>query len=298
MSTTNNQDLLDTLTPEERAAISDSEYSPEELAAMKGIAGDDDGDGDDEDTAGNDDGETAGASAPIDESAQSPAPGSETEPPQQQARAATYRAELPADYDAQAQAVKDEMSALTKQFKEGEVDLEDFESRQAELLAKRDELRDAKIKAEISSEMSAQTAEQQWNDTIQSFVSAVSKEIDYTKDAEKQADLDLFVRRLASDQRNNDKPGIWFLEEAHKRVKALHLAGEQKREDLPLGKPAARKAPVDAIPKTLAQVPGSDGPGDVGDEFADLDGLEGLELEDALRKMTPAQREKYAMAGV
>ena len=49
MSTTDNQDLLDTLTPEERAAIEDTEYSPEELAAMKSVAGDDDQDDDQDD---------------------------------------------------------------------------------------------------------------------------------------------------------------------------------------------------------------------------------------------------------
>jgi len=51
---------------------------------------------------------------------------------------------------------------------------------------------------------------------------------------------------------------------------------------------------MDAVPKTLAQVPGSDGPGDVGSEFAAVDSLSGDELEDAIARMTPAQRAKYA----
>ena len=56
---------------------------------------------------------------------------------------------------------------------------------------------------------------------------------------------------------------------------------------------AKRKPPVDAAPKTLAQVPGSDGPGDVGSEFADIEALDGMEYEDAIARMSPAQREKF-----
>lgn len=319
MSTTNDNDVLDTLTPEERAAIEDTEYSQEELAAMKGIAaegGEDDED--DDDGAGTGDGgdktpvegkgaaDGAAAAGKKEETASDDDAGNDDsagEAAQDDKRTprAVYRASLPEDYDAQVKAVSDEMSALSQSFRAGEIEFEDFETRQAELLAKRDNLRDVKIKADISSEMNSQTVEQEWKDTVTTFVANVAKTegIDYSKDTEKQADLDLFVKRLAENPANGEKPMTWFLAEAHKRVKALHgVADEAKpgnQEEKP--KKQDRKPPTDAIPKTLAQVPGSDGPGDVGDEFADLDGLEGLELEDALRKMTPAQREKYAMAG-
>jgi hypothetical protein len=59
-----------------------------------------------------------------------------------------------------------------------------------------------------------------------------------------------------------------------------------------------RKPPLDAVPKTLAQVPGSDGPGDVdGNEFSDVDRLTGDAMEAAIAKMSAAQRDRY-MAGV
>lgn len=57
---------------------------------------------------------------------------------------------------------------------------------------------------------------------------------------------------------------------------------------------AARKPALDKAAKTLAQVPGSDGPGDVEGEFANLDSLEGEALEDAIKKMSPDQRERFA----
>jgi hypothetical protein len=146
--------------------------------------------------------------------------------------------------------------------------------------------------------MTAQTAEQQWAFTVRRFMSATAKAeggIDYVKDAEKNADLDLFVKALARDEKNSDKPAEWFLSEAHRRVQAMHGIATKPTPAPTLEKPAAsRKPPIDAAPKTLAQVPGGDGPGDVdGNEFADVDRLTGDAQEEAIRRMTPSQRERY-----
>jgi hypothetical protein len=98
----------------------------------------------------------------------------------------------------------------------------------------------------------------------------------------------------------------WFLTEAHRRVRALHgldalAAKAPTAEEKPAeAKPAepkpvpSRKPPIDAAPKTLAHVPGGPGPGDVGSEFADVLSLDGMEFEQAIARMTPAQRERFA----
>jgi hypothetical protein len=114
--------------------------------------------------------------------------------------------------------------------------------------------------------------------------------VDYRTDLAKQRDLDFFIRALANDASNDNRPMVWFMDEAHRRVKVLHgLSGLSTREQ----QTAKRKPPVQDLPRTLADVPGSDGPGDVAGEFADIDRLDGFELEAALAKMSPAQREKY-----
>jgi hypothetical protein len=51
--------------------------------------------------------------------------------------------------------------------------------------------------------------------------------------------------------------------------------------------------PADAAPRTLADVPGGDGPGDVGGEFADVLALDGEAYEHAIARMSPAQRDKF-----
>lgn len=314
------QDILDTMTPEELAAINDPEHSEAELEAMRRIADDDgDDDGDDDDTSappveGKDAppaaenkpaAPAAAAATNTDPAPAKPAASAAVEEPAMPPSAvtATYDAKLPSDYDDQVKTLATQEADLKAKFKSGEIDFDEFEVQRGELLTRRDELNQARIKAEISQEMTQQTAQNQWKSTVDRFVMSAAKEeggIDYRKDLAKQADLDQFVRVLASRDENSDKPMDWFLTEAHKRVKALHgvadVAPAPKADSAAAAKAAneGRKPPVAAMPATLAQVPGGDGPGDVAGEFADIDALEGDALESAIAKMTPAQREKWA----
>jgi hypothetical protein len=314
------QDILDTMTPEELAAINDPEHSEAELEAMRRIADDDgDDDGDDDDPSappveGKDAppaaenkpaAPAAAATTNTDPAPAKPAASAAVEEPAMPPSAvtATYDAKLPSDYDDQVKTLATQEADLKAKFKSGEIDFDEFELQRGELLTRRDELNQARIKAEISQEMTQQTAQNQWKSTVDRFVMSAAKEeggIDYRKDLSKQADLDQFVRVLASRDENSDKPMDWFLTEAHKRVKALHgvadVAPAPKADPAAAAKAAneGRKPPVAAMPATLAQVPGGDGPGDVAGEFADIDALEGDALESAIAKMTPAQREKWA----
>lgn len=327
MSAENQDDILDTLTPEERAAM--SEEDPQEKEALARIAAgapDGDADGDDDDDDDGDDGEdsaSAPAAAPA-TAAATPSPASasgaspaaaapaptpaEAEP---RAKPAAYRAELPQDFADKKADVDRRATELRERFKAGEIELDEYEVQRDQIEDERDTLRRLELKAEISQEMNQQTAEQQWFAAIDRQIEAAAKPenggINYLSDSEKMADLDTFVKTLASRQENQDKPMDWFLAEAHKRVLSLHGITPQKGVAAPTPAAAAdavkaavekRKPPVESAPPSLAHVPGADGPGDMGgDEFADLDKLEGVELEAAISRLSPAQREKY-LAGV
>jgi hypothetical protein len=300
----NNDDDIDVdlLTPEERAAIDDGAPDESERLALQRLAADDDGD-DDGDGADDDapDGSTddtpapAPAQAPADEP---PADEPEDAKPASKAAAPVYTADVPSDLKEQQDAIASQLTELRDKFKSGDLEVDDYETQREELLGKREELNKAVIKAEISQEMRQQDAQQAWQSAIErTFDSAAKPDgggIDYRKDTAKAADLDLFVRRLGEDPANADKGMDWFLSEGHRRVLALH--GISRTTPAPAAAPAAppsRKPPVGSVPPTLAQVPGSDGPGDVAGEFADLDALEGEALEDALSRLSPGQLEKY-----
>lgn len=292
--------ILSTMTDEERASVLETQ-TPEEIAAIAAIAnGAEDGPDDEDNDEDNEDDDAeavataAAAEAVVVAVAADPVPtgaGDAFQP--------SYHAKLPDDFAAQESAVQEQGDALAARFKSGELDFDAYRV-EAETLAKSERaLNEIRLKAALSQEMTAQTQEQQWNHTVQRFIAATAKDggIDYSKDADKQSDLDLFVRTMANDARYADKPAEWFLSEGHKRVQALHGIGLVTAPATPDAK-TARKSPLAAAPKTLAQVPGSDGPGDVdGNEFTDVDQLNGDAQEDAIRKMTPVQRERY-MAGV
>jgi hypothetical protein len=293
--------ILSTLTPEEVAAIKE-EPSAEEVAAIAAIAnGAEDGPDDDDDE---DDGtetaaattEPAAAAAKDTPLEPDTAPAPEPEPETAEFRP-RYEAKLPDDFATQEAAIKEQADALVAKFKGGDIDFDQYQVEAAALAKSERALDEIRLKASLSQEMTAQTAEQQWAFTVQRFMSATAKAeggIDYAKDAEKNADLDLFVKALARDEKNSDKPAEWFLHEAHKRVQAMH--GITTKPTPPAPPAASRKPPLSAAPKTLAQVPGGDGPGDVdGNEFADIDRLTGEAQEAAIAKMTPSQRERYMM---
>ena len=182
------------------------------------------------------------------------------------------------------------------------------------LQSERELLTIARAKAEISQEMNAQTAEQLWTHAVNQFMDSTARlseaagGIDYRKDTEKWSDLDGFVRSLAARTEHAHQSMDWFLVEAHKRVLALHGMSAAKTSDAESSaeakpvmkamdrKPIDRKPPLDIAPKTLAMVPGGEGPGDVDGEFADVLALEGLAYEQAIARMSPTERERFLRA--
>lgn len=307
MSASLDQDILDTMSPEELAAIQDEELSPEDMAAMKGIAG---GDDDDDDDSGNDDDAVAAveeSTTPVAEAEPAAVPVTQ-EAVKQEAAAPDntesfrpqYVVPLPDDYQAQVNAVGAEYEKLAQQLKDGEIDFDEYHAKSAEVLARRDELSSIRVKHEIAAEMTQQNSAQEWQWTIKRFMARAARDegIDYNKDADKARDLDLFVKALGNDPANAERDMEWFLNEGHRRVKAMAgiTTAETPKAAANLdksGKPV-RKSPVSSAPVTLAHVPGSDGPGDLAGEFVHLDALEGDDLENAVARMSQEQRNRFA----
>lgn len=295
------------LTPEELAAI-EEDVSPEEIESLKGIAGEDD---DDEEGG---EAEAAAAKPVTEPVEQSPDPAAaaakaEQEPEQEEpvAKRETpepfrpqYQADLPADYDDKLASLRSQSKELAKQLHEGTIGVEDYADKLEDITSQRESLLTLRTRAEMSQDMGKQTAEQEWRYVVARFNAEVAATdgIDYTKDVAKLRDMDMFLKALATDEANENRPSEWFLAEAHKRVKIMHSVTTTQAPTAAekLKAPAGRKPPTDKLPPTLAHVAGSDGPGDISDEFSGLDRLDGIELESAIAKMTPAQRNRYLQA--
>jgi hypothetical protein len=315
------KDTLAMLTEEEREAIESSDDPQEEAAAQPagddgdaGDAGADKRDGPDGgDTAASGDAADEAGVAPADEADADgddhgePVPAKTAPTPQPEPLTPRYESKLPEDFDQQVKTLAESEDELKAKFRAGEIEFDEFELQRADILRQREALTIARTKAEISQEFNQQSAQQQWAATVNRFVGTVAaaEGLDYRTDTAKMADLDGFVRVLAGRPEHNDKSMEWFLAEAHRRVRALHgldspapekpekPAAEAKSAPEPKPMPS-RKPPIEAAPKTLAQVPGGPGPGDVSGEFADVLALDGMEFETAIARMTPAQRERFA----
>lgn len=294
--------ILATMTDEERAAIEQDDMDPAELARLQAIA-DSAGGAAEEGGAAAD--AVAGA-APIDGkdaagegvTLDADAAGTDYDEGGRAAPMVRYDAKMPEDLETKLTDIDTRRKEAAAKFKEGEIDFDAYTAENDALMAERATLDRHVTKAEIAEEITTQNAVADWNAAIGRQIAKALKEdgIDYNKDAAKGKDLDNAVKLLASDPANGDKSYDWYLAEGHAMVKAKHRIPDRVAGDAP-GKPAPRTPPAAAsIPKTLAQVPGGQGPGDVADEFAELDRLSGIEYEVALAKLTPAMREKYVLA--
>ncbi len=299
MSTLDDE-LMATLTPEEREAFEASEYDEQELDTIKKIAGEasDDDDADDEDDDGEDAEPVEGKAAPkaddaeptrVDEQAAEAKPATDDVP----APVARYDDQLPSDYDDKIAALKARDAELRQRFRDGDIDIDERDAGLAEIAAEREQLLIQKATAETLARINEQNLRQAQADYERRFVERVKADgIDYTQ----QRNINLFNTLLADlQEEHGDKGRDWLWNEAHKavmRARGVPLSRAASQDPVADAK-AKRKPPVDAAPTTLAQVPGSDGPGDVSDEFSDVLALDGLEFEEAIARMSPAQREKF-----
>jgi len=308
------KDVWETMTEEEREGIAGSEYTAQELDTIKRLASNAVSDDDSDDETANDDDSTNepekaedpaapdAADKPLDPAAEDAAvttePVAQVQAQEPQA-VARYEARLPDDFSDRVEALASAEASAWSEFNDGKLDQTELQSKLSAIANDRVELNALKIKADISQEMSAQSSQQLWLATVQRSMNDFAKPenggIDYRKDEAKAADLDQFVKLLANNNANANKPMEWFLTEAHRRVQALYGIAPALKKETIADATERRKPVVSNAPKTLAHVPGSDGPGDIGSEFADIDNLAGDALEDAIRRMSPEQRERFAM---
>lgn len=320
--------VMSTLTDEERAAIED-DLSDAEKAALAAVAAAAKGDDEDEDDGDDDQNASAPAAAPAPApaapapapveapaeapaaapvAAPAPAPAADPAPAPRERADATYHSELPADYQARVDKLAADRKELGTKLEAGEITLQEYTAKSDALLEERDELNALRVKADISNESRQQSQATQWRNAVSDLFHEVRTAggVDYEKDEGRRNDLDGFVRSLANNAANEGKSMDWFLREAHRRVQALHgetaapgpapaaaPAAAASAPAAPAPKPATRTPPVAAAPATLAHVPGGDHPGDTGDEFADLDSLDGDKLEAKLSRMSADQRSRY-----
>jgi len=212
-------------------------------------------------------------------------------PPQPEPFAPKYTVE-PVD-EAQLAALDEQITALQDRYDDGDLTAEEYRNQQRALENQRRELERQQMKAELAKEFTAQTEQQReaykqqlwqenWNYEASQFLSRPENAM--YKEGTGYAVLQATLTQLA--QEAPDKPQRWYLEEADRRVRAF-------RGEAPTAKASNASPPSREIPPNLGDMPNADIPETGGDEFAHLDKLTGLELEMALKKLSPADADRY-----
>lgn len=327
------KDILATMTEDEVAAITDETPVPGERTAADAAAGSDDAGDDDDDQGGAADAvaaepgliegkgaadkieaKGAEADAVVDAAAVQQAPAKAAEPAKQEQPAAAaaeepaappppaFSFQPPADFEQRTTALKEGEAALWQRFEGGELSQAELQRELGKMAEERDALRAIQLKAELAADMQRQQAEHARDVAVAAlFKRAGADGVNYREDKASARDLDTFLKALAADEANEDKPLQWFLDEAHKRVLVLR-GKEPARQQKPATTPAqsvqaalaARKPDTSSAAVSLAHVPGGQGQGDVGGEFDDIMALDGEAFEDALDEMRRRQPQRWA----
>ncbi len=297
------------LSDEEIAALNDDD---DESEILKGIAGDVDDNGDDEGEAddgnaaaaddaagGADDGAGDGKAAAGDPPNADPDKGGEPAPEPTTVVVDEFQAEFtatpPEDLAEKLAALDTRVDELMAKFKDGEIEMADVLKETRAIDAERLQLTMAAEQAKWAEQQNADSRAQRWKWEQERFFGQDKAAI-YKDDPITLAALNASVKQLAADPANDRRPPGWFLEEADRRVRErFNLGGGAKPPSEGDGKPkpAPREPDLSKVPKTLANLPAAEMPETGADEFAYLEKLDGIALEQALRKLTPEQEARY-----
>ena len=250
--------------------------------------------------------------------------------PARPADAPIYTAAVPADAEAQLKAIDDwkrgelgkvnaERAALLKQFNDGDLDADAFSAADAKLLDRRDEIGEeatrrrepivlAVNRAQVAAEMTQQQMLNAWKATFTSFFAEQkSAGFDYRAEANKDALAFFDARVKALADAYEDTPEGWkdLLADAHALTARKFGIPEPKPAKAAEAKPDSKPEPkartsrqpdLSKVPPTIGRAPAAANPNVSGNEFAHLDGLDGVALEKAVMKMSKEQQERWANA--
>lgn len=285
-----NEEDLAGLSDEERAALDDDDDESEIISKIAGDGADDDeeGGGDngeaDDSAAGGNDGDDAGDGADEEESADGADVGADSQAMAvvQEEFRPEFKADRPEGLSEKLADLETQTTDLLAKFKDGEIDMPEF-------MAQKEAIDEQKLRLKMAEEQ-AKWSEKQNVEIEQQFNARITKQFFDRPAAKLYEDeimysvLDRTVAALRT--KEPDKGYEWALNEADRQVRRrLNTGGEFKQPN--------RQPDLSKVPKTLAQLPAAEMAETGDEEFAYLDKLEGIALEQALRKLTPEQEARY-----
>lgn len=281
MSTHDEDEILDGLTATEREGIAELEAEEREVLG----ADDDEGEGgmeagDPEEEAGKEGGTTT-----VEEAADlrfQPVP--------------LIKGEAVEDVDKKIEALRAQEDEIAVKFDDGDMTAKEYKEALRKLQAEQDELKEARLKARLSVEISEQEAERRWNADCEAFLKEHSEIVASNL---RLTSFDTALKLVTGDEANSGLTNAqqlqkaydtWVAELGFQPTKPTAKAKEKEAEE------EAPRRERTVVP-TLARVPVSDREDMDGGRFAALDRIfdeKGPDAhEAALARLSPSEREAY-----
>ena len=284
------------LTEEELALLTD-----EEREGYLADDEDEDGEGDDQgnadEGAGGDEGDDDPtlavddpATAPPAANPQDGGEGGDAEP-QEQIMAQPkplFNADLPTDIEAQRTALDEKEAAIDQQYDEGDILFTEHKQALRDINKQRNALDRAELKAELAAEAYQTQIENNWQASKEAFFSA-HPEFKIDNEAKWVAFDQLVKNETKTVLDKGGAVGVPELERAYTKYKQAF--------NIEAASPKQAKAPASknegVVPPNLGKLPAATANDTDDGKFAHLDRLEGVAFEDALAKLSDAQRDEY-----
>lgn len=279
------------LTPEELADAKLADMDDDEREAIEDLAEGDDGD-DEGKPAGEAKGDKDGEEA-DDEDEDDDRPGPTFAP--------HFNAGDPSAFDAQLKDVREQRSALTKQWRNGEIDDDEYDAKAAELDEKKDSLIEQRATARTAATFTQQTAQQAFQHDKRTFLRTMEKYegVPYGSNKLMATAFETELVAVANEAlaKKEDPSAQELFEAAHERVMEQMLAlgvqvGKKRtRSEEPENRaPKSEKAPRD-VPRTLGGLPSAAPSTDMDSELMQqAANLDGEDLELFIAGLSPAKR--------
>ena len=206
----------------------------------------------------------------------------------------TYKAEIPADLDANREALLTEKADALEKLMAGEIDAKEFASVEMRVTKEMAKIDRQLARAETLAEINQQSVSQYEGLVIAQIVDTTKSVLNYRKDTTAARQFDAVMAGLRADPANASKSFADLAADANKTVLAirgLSLPGEQT--PAAASAQAASKPPqrgVPAVPPTLRGIPTAATPNSGGGVVEQMANLSGQAYEAAFSKLSPAQQ--------
>ena len=199
-----------------------------------------------------------------------------------------FNTEIPADIQAQRTEIDEKEDALDKQFDEGDITFSEHKKALREINQQRNALDRAELKAELAAEAYQTQIDNSWQASQTAFF-ASHPELNTANEVQMTA-LDHLVRQeTKATLDKGGSIGVPELERAYTKYKQAF--------NIEAAAPKQAKAPASknegVVPPNLGKLPAATANDTDDGKFAHLDRLEGVAFEDALAKLSDAQRDEY-----